>query len=81
MIRGVWHCISYARQCIASCRPMLLSASTDPVPDIVAKAVTPGSPLIVDLPGVTGAGVFAAAAVNVGLAGTITAMADTGAAR
>jgi len=59
---------------------LLLSASLDPVPDIVALAATPGSPLIVDLPGATGVGVFVVAAVNVGVAGTITVTADTGGA-
>jgi len=66
---------------------LLLSASTGPVPDIVALAAS-GDPGIVDIPGVSGArasaasgtGVFVVATVNVGVGGTITATADTGSA-
>jgi virginiamycin B lyase len=58
---------------------LLLSASASPVPDIVALAAS-GDPGIVDVPGATGAGVFAVATVNVGATATITASADTGSA-
>ena len=58
---------------------VLLSASTTPVPDIVALAAS-GDPGIVDIPGATGTGVFAVATVNVGASASITATANTGAA-
>jgi cytochrome c553 len=58
---------------------LLLSASSDPVPDIVALAATADSiPLTADLPGNTGASAFSVATVNVGAPGTITTTADTG---
>jgi hypothetical protein len=56
-----------------------LSASTQPVPDIVALAAS-GDPGYVDIPGATGTGVFAVATVNLGIDATITAAANTGAA-
>jgi hypothetical protein len=56
-----------------------LSASTSPVPDIVALAAS-GDPGYVDIPGATGTGVFAVATVNLGAAATIIASADTGSA-
>jgi YVTN family beta-propeller protein len=56
-----------------------LSASTQPVPDIVALAAS-GDPGFVDIPGATGTGVFAVATVNLGIDATITAAANTGAA-
>jgi hypothetical protein len=59
---------------------LLLSASATPVPDIVALAATLNNDGIVNVPGVTGTGVFAVATVNVGTGGTVTASADTGAA-
>jgi hypothetical protein len=59
---------------------LLLSASNTPVPDIVALAATLTNDGIVNIPGVTGTGVFAVATVNVGASGTITASADTGSA-
>ncbi len=59
---------------------LLLSASTNPVSDIVALAATPTGDGIVNLPGDTGANAFAVATVNVGSQGTITAAADTGSA-
>jgi YVTN family beta-propeller protein len=56
-----------------------LSASTTPVPDIVALAAS-GDPGYVDIPGATGTGVFAVATVNLGSDATITASANTGSA-
>jgi hypothetical protein len=56
-----------------------LSASTTPVPDIVALAAS-GDPGFVDIPGATGTGVFAVATVNLGIDATITAGANTGTA-
>jgi hypothetical protein len=54
-----------------------LSASTDPVPNIVAL-VASGDPGYVDIPGATGTGDFAVATVNLGIAAAITATANTG---
>jgi len=56
-----------------------LSASTTPVPDIVAVAAS-GDPGYVDIPGATGTGDFAVATVNLGSASQITASANTGTA-
>jgi hypothetical protein len=56
---------------------LILSASTTPVPDIVALAAS-GDPGYVDIPGATGTGVFAVATVNLGADATITASANTG---
>jgi streptogramin lyase len=56
-----------------------LSASTTPVPDIVALAAS-GDPGYVDVPGATGTGDFAVATVNLGSDATITAAANTGVA-
>jgi hypothetical protein len=56
-----------------------LSASTTPVPDVVALAAS-GDPGFVDILGATGTGVFAVATVNLGIDATITATANTGAA-
>jgi hypothetical protein len=59
---------------------LLLSASTTPVPDIVALAATTQNDGILHIPGSFGAGAFAVATVNVGAATTITASANTGSA-
>jgi len=59
---------------------LLLSASTTPIPDIVALAATLNNDGIVNIPGPTGTGVFSVATVNVGASATITASADTGGA-
>jgi len=59
---------------------LLLSASTTPVPDIVALAVTPTNDGIVNILATNGTGALAVATVNVGATGTITASADTGSA-
>ena len=55
-----------------------LSASTTPVPDIIALSATQSGDGIVDVPGAQGMAAFAVAAANLGLAGSITASADTG---
>jgi len=60
---------------------LLLSASSTPVPDIVALAATLDSDGIVNIPGATGTGVLAVATVNVGADGQITVTADTSAAK
>ena len=57
---------------------LLLSASSTPVPDIVALAATVSNDGTVSLPDSFGANAFAVATVNVGAADDITASADTG---
>jgi hypothetical protein len=56
-----------------------LSASTTPVPDIVALAASNDAGYV-DVPGATGTGVFAVATINLGIAASITASANTGTA-
>src|SRR5262249_32190321 len=56
-----------------------LSASTSPVPDIIAVNAT-SDPGYVDLSPARGVGAFAVATFNAGIAGTFTVSADTGAA-
>jgi len=63
---------------IVGVNTLLLSASTFPIPDIVAVNATINNDGIVTIPGETGSGVFAVATVNVGAAGAITVSADTG---
>jgi len=57
---------------------VLLSASTTPVPDVVAFVATLTGNGIVELNPTTGAGVFAVATVNLGAAAQITASVDVG---
>ena len=52
---------------------LLYSASTTPVPDIVALAATPKNDGILHIIGTTGSSAFAVATVNVGASGSITA--------
>jgi hypothetical protein len=52
---------------------LLLSASSSPVPDIVAMASTPSGDGILNLAGTSGSNAFAVATVNVGSTATITA--------
>ncbi len=56
-----------------------LSASTTPVPDIIALAASNDAGYV-DLPGATGTGVFAVATTNLGISASITANANTGTA-
>lgn len=56
---------------------LLMSASASATPDIVALAVTATGNGIVDVPGDSGANAFAIATVNVGVAGNITASAES----
>ena len=63
---------------VSGLNTLLLSASYNPVPDIVALGATPSGDGIVNIPGVSGTGFFAVATVNVGASGAITASADTG---
>ena len=64
---------------VAGVNDFTLSASTTPVPDIVAIAAS-ADPGYVDIPGATGSGAFAVATINLGVDATITAAANTGAA-
>lgn len=57
---------------------LLLSASNDPVPDILALAATVNNDGIVSLPGIDGSGAFSVATVNAGVGGDITVVVDTG---
>jgi hypothetical protein len=59
---------------------LLMSASLDPVPDIVALAATATNDGIVHVPGAGGAAAFAVATSNVGAGDTITVSANTGGA-
>jgi hypothetical protein len=59
---------------------LLFSASATGAPDIVALAATSSQDGIVNVPGATGSGAFAVAAVNLGTAGSLVVSADTGAA-
>jgi hypothetical protein len=62
---------------ISGVNTMLLSASTTPVPDVVALGATPTGDGILRIAGPSSSGAFATATVNVGAAGTITVRADT----
>ena len=64
-------------QSLIGINTLLLSASTAPVPDIVALAAS-AEPGIVQFPGPPGAGAFAVASVNLGSGADITVSADTG---
>jgi hypothetical protein len=61
---------------ISGLNTLLLSASSVPVPDVVALAATLNNDGIVNIAGDTGTGVFSVATVNVGTTGQITASAD-----
>jgi streptogramin lyase len=69
-----------AAESVSALNTLLLSASTTPVPDIVALAATPSNDGIIDIPGATGSDAFAVASVNVGVSAMITVSADTGSA-
>jgi N-acetylneuraminic acid mutarotase len=56
----------------------LFSASTSPIPDMIALAATPTGDGIVNILAPSGTGVFSVAAVNVGAGGNLTVSADTG---
>ena len=80
--------IGFAFQCnnagpapvVVGLNTLLLSASTDPVPDIIAVAATLNHDGIVRIPGPGGTGVFAVATFNLGASAQITVTADTGSA-
>jgi hypothetical protein len=56
----------------------LLSASSSPVPDMIAIGATPSGDGVLRIPGNNGVHAFGTAAVNIGGAGEITATVDTG---
>jgi len=64
-------------QSVAGLNTLLLSGSTQPVPDVVALAATESANGILELPGNTGSAAFSVATVNVGIGGTLTATVDT----
>jgi probable HAF family extracellular repeat protein len=59
---------------------LLFSASTTPVPDVVALGATVSNDGILHITGASGSAAFAVATVDVGATGTITATANTGSA-
>jgi hypothetical protein len=67
---------SASAQSIPGVNTFILSAAATPTPDLVAIGVTPSGDGIVHIPGNTGTGFFVAAAINIGVSGTITASAD-----
>lgn len=58
---------------------LLLSASQDPVPDVIAIGAGINGDCIADIPGEYGTGVFSVASANIGAEGQITVTGDTGA--
>lgn len=65
---------------ISGVNTLLLSASSTPVPDIVALAATTTGDGTAHIPGTAGAAAFAVATVNLGASSAITASVDTGSA-
>jgi glucose/arabinose dehydrogenase len=59
---------------------LLLSSSADPVPDVIAIAVTPTGDGILDIPGPDGTAAFSVATSNAGRPGRLTVSADTASA-
>ena len=66
-----------AAESVSGLNTLLLSASTTPVPDIIALSATPSGDGILDIAGNTGSAALALASANVGATGSITAAADT----
>ena len=66
-----------AVQAISGVNTLLLSASSDPVADIVALAATPTNNGFVELAGDSASAAFSVATVNVGIQSTITVEIDT----
>jgi Galactose oxidase, central domain/Kelch motif len=65
---------------ISGLNTFLFSASSGPIPDMLAMAATLTGDGIVSIPGTNGTGVFAVATVNLGASGNLTVSADTGGA-
>jgi hypothetical protein len=61
---------------VSGLNTFLLSASGTPSPDLIAIGATPTGDGILNLPGANGTELFAAAAINIGAAGQITATID-----
>lgn len=61
---------------VSGLNTLLLSASSTPSPDMVAIGATPTNDGILTIPGNTGTVAFAAAAIDIGAAGSITATVD-----
>jgi hypothetical protein len=59
---------------------LYFSASPTPTPDVIALVATPTGDGILDIPGTSGSNAFALATANVGSAGSVTAVVDTGSA-
>jgi len=59
---------------------LLMSASTDPIPDVVALAATTSNDGVLHIPGSNAAAAFSVATVNLGAASSITVNANTGSA-
>ncbi len=74
----IFACTSATATSTVGLNSFITSAGTAATPDMVAIGVTPSNDGIVDIPGNTGTGLFAAAVVNIGAAGAITATADDG---
>ena len=58
---------------------LFLSASSTPVPNVIALAVSPSEDGILDLPGTSGSNAFAVATSNIGAAGTLKVTINPGA--
>jgi len=65
-------------QTISGVNTLLLSASSNPVPDIVALAATPTNNGFIELEGPNASAAFSVATVNVGVEAAITVEIDTG---
>ena len=65
---------------ISGLNTLLISASSQPVPDVIAIAATLANDGIVVIPGTDGTGVFSVATMNLGASDVITVAADTGSA-
>jgi len=59
---------------------LLFSASTTPIPDVVALVATETNDGVIHIPGNNGTGALAIASVNLGATGALTVSADTGSA-
>jgi virginiamycin B lyase len=65
---------------VSGLNTVLLSGSTVPVPDVIALSATASGDGILDIAGPAGSASFAVATANIGAAGALTVIADTGAA-
>jgi len=65
---------------ISGLNTFFFSASSSPIPDMMALVATLSNDGIVNIPGINGTGVFAVATVNMGAGDNLTISADTGGA-